>query len=110
MLTGANGTLSAPISGFAGGAGAPLRARAAGLVSPSMRDALFALAPLLPAVAEFGSYSKDFLGLVWPARFAAAQKLERGVRKPGCTYDATFGFPCSAEEKAREAKRSADEP
>jgi hypothetical protein len=108
VLTGANGTLSAPISGFAGETGAPLRARAAGLVSPRMRDALFGLAPLLPAVAEFGSYSKDFLGLIWPERFAAGQKLEHGVRKPGCEFDAEFGFPCSAEERAREAKRFAE--
>jgi hypothetical protein len=110
VFIGANGTLSAPISGFAGEPGAPLRARAAGLVSPPMRDALFALAPLLPAVAEFGSYSKDFLGLVWPERFAAAQRLERGVQEPGCVFDAEFGFPCSDEEKAREAKRFAEPP
>ena len=105
MLTGANGTLSAPISGFAGETGAPLRVRAAGLVSPPMRDALFAVGPLLPAVAEFGSYSKDFLGLIWPGRFSAAQKLERGVRKPGCDFDATFGFPCDASARERENKR-----
>lgn len=109
ILTGRNGALSAPISAFAGEVGAPLRARAAGLVTSGMRDALFALAPLLPAVAEFGSYTKDFLGLVWPERFSAGQKLERGVRKPGCDFEAGFGYPCSAEERAREAKRF-DEP
>ena len=108
VLTGANGTLSAPISGFAGESGAPLRARAAGLVSPGMRDALFALAPILPAVAEFGSYSRDFLGLVWPERFSGAQKLQRGVRKPGCDFDATFDFPCDADARRREEKRFAD--
>jgi hypothetical protein len=104
VLTGANGTLSAPISGFSGETAAPLRARAAGLVSPPMRDALFAVAPLLPAVAEFGSYSKDFLGLVWPERFSAAQKVERGVRKPGCDFDAGFGFPCDAAALVREGR------
>ena len=108
VLTGANGTLSAPISGFAGESGVPVRARAAGLVSPSMRDALFALAPLLPTVAEFGSYSKDFLGLVWPDRFSKPESLRKGERKPGCAFDAEFGFPCSAEEAAREAKRFAE--
>ncbi len=107
VLTGANGTLSAPISGFAGETGASLRARAAGLVSPRMRDALFALGPLLPAVAEFGSFSKDFLGLIWPERFASDQKLLRGERKRGCDFDAGFGFPCSPEERAREEKRFA---
>ncbi|MFI5120605.1 MAG: hypothetical protein ACHQM4_09340 [Thermoanaerobaculia bacterium] len=110
VLTGAIGTLSAPISGFGGESGAPLRARAAGLVSPGMRDALFALAPVLPAVAEFGSYSKDFLGLVWPERFSGAQKLQRGVRKPGCEFDATFGFPCDAAARLREERRFADAP
>lgn len=105
VFTGANGTLSAPISGFAGETGGSLRERAAALVSPGMRDALFALAPLLPAVVEFGSYGRDFLGLVWPERFSAGQELVRGVRKPGCDFDATFGYPCSAEEKAREERR-----
>ena len=105
VLTGANGTLSAAISGFAGESGAPLRARASGLATPGMRDALFALAPVLPAVAEFGSYSKDFLGLVWPERFSGAQKLQRGIRKPGCDFDATFGYPCDAVARRREEKR-----
>ena len=108
VLTGANGTLSAPISGFAGPPAAPLRARADGLVSPGMREALFALAPLLPAVAEFGSYTADFLGLVWPERFSGAQKLRRGVRKPGCDFDATFGYPCDADARRREEKQFAD--
>lgn len=110
VLTGANGTLASPISGFAGESGPPLRARAAGLVSPGMRDALFALAPTLPAVAEFGSYSKDFLGLVWPREFAKAQALKRGERTRGCDFDATFGFPCDAEARRREEKRFADAP
>lgn len=73
-----------------------------------MRDALFALGPLVPSVAEFGSYSKDFLGLVWPERFSAPQKLMRGVRKAGCAFDATFGFPCTDAERAREARRFAE--
>ena len=110
MLTGANGTLSAPISGFAGGSGALLRARAADLASPGMRDALFALAPILPSVAEFGSYSGDFLGLTWPGRFTKSQSLRRGERGRGCDFDATFGFPCDAAARRREEKRFADAP
>lgn len=105
VLTGANGSFGAPISAFAGPAD---REKAAALVSPGMRDALFALAPLLPTVAEFGSYGKDFLGLVWPERFSAPQKLVRGERKRGCDFDATFGFPCSPEERTRETKRFAE--
>jgi hypothetical protein len=108
VLTGANGTLAAPISGFAGELGASLRERAAGLVSPGMRDALFGLAPILSAVAEFGSYSNDFLGLVWPQRFTKPQSLRKGVRKPGCDFDATFGFPCDADARRREEQRFAD--
>jgi hypothetical protein len=110
LLTGARGTLSAPISGFAGDSGAPLRARAASLVSPGMRDALFRLAPLLPAVAEFGSYSKDFLGLIWPVAFTKAQALLKGQRSKGCAFDATFGFPCDAEARGREERRFAGAP
>ena len=83
----------------------PMPDAAAALVSPGLRDALFGLAPLLPAVAEFGSYSKDFLALVWPEKFSSAQKLVRGERKPGCAFDATFGFPCSEDEKIRESRR-----
>ena len=107
VLTGANRTLSAPISGFAGESGAPLRARAAALVSPGFRDALFGLAPLLPAVAEFGSYGKDFLALVWPERFTRSQSLRKGERAKGCDFDATFGFPCDAGARERENKRFA---
>jgi hypothetical protein len=108
VLTGANGALGTPISAFSGADAALLRGRAAALVSPGMRDALFSVAPLLPAFAEFGSYTKDFLALVWPDRFAAPQKLVRGERGPGCAFDAAFGFPCSPEEETREAKRFPD--
>ncbi len=61
--------------------------------------------PILPAVAEFGSYSKDFLGLIWPERFAKPQTLERGERTKGCDFDATFGYPCDAEARRREESR-----
>jgi hypothetical protein len=108
VFTGSGGTFATGFSSFAGERAAASREKAASLVSPGLRDALFGLAPLLPAVAEFGSYSKDFLGLVWPEKFSAAQKLVRGERKPGCAFDATFGFPCSEEEKSRESKRFAE--
>ena len=108
VFTGENGSFGSPISAFAGSTAPPLRERAAALVSPGMRDALFGLAPLLPTVAEFGSYRRDFLALVWPDRFSAPQKLERGVRKPGCDFDADFGFPCSPEDRQREGRRFAD--
>ena len=107
IFSGANGTFGAPLSAFVGAQAAPAREKAAALVSPGMRDALFALAPTLPAVLEFGSYGNDFLALVWPEKFSAPRKLVQGERRPGCAFDAEFGFPCSEEEKAREAKRFA---
>ena len=110
IFSGANGTFGAPLSAFVGAQAAPARERAAALVSPGMRDALFALAPTLPAVLEFGSYGNDFLALVWPEKFSAPRKLVQGERRPGCAFDAEFGFPCSEEEKAREAKRFAALP
>ena len=108
VLTGAIGSLAAPISAFAGGPGAPLRERAAALVSPAMRDALFGVAPILPAVAEFGSYTNDFLGLVWPERFTKLRSLQRGERTKGCDFDATFGYPCDSDARRREKTRFAD--
>jgi len=105
VFSGPSGAFGAGLSEFAGERAAATREKAAALVSPGMRDALFAASPLLPAVAEFGSYSKDFLGLVWPERFSAPQKFERGARKPGCDFDATFGFPCDAKARASEDKR-----
>jgi hypothetical protein len=107
VFTGAGGSVASGLGAFAGTQAASQRERVAALVSPGMRNALFALAPILPAVAEFGSYGSDFLALVWPDRFAKPMDLRKGERKPGCAIDAEFGFPCTAEEKAREAKRFA---
>jgi hypothetical protein len=105
VFEGKNGTLAAGFSAFSGERAAKTRERAATLVSPAMRDALFGVAPILPAVAEFGSYTVDFLGLVWPERFNKQQSLRRGKRTKGCDFDATFGYPCDAEAKRREEKR-----
>jgi hypothetical protein len=108
VLTGRNGTLAAGFSALSDERAASLRERAASLVSPTMQESLFGLAPLLPAVAEFGSYSKDFLGLVWPERFAKPQSLRRGERTRGCDFDATFGYPCDAGARRQEEQRFAD--
>jgi hypothetical protein len=105
VFTGSAGTTSTGFSEYAGPRAAAAREKAAALVSPAFRDTLFGLAPLLPTFAEFGSYSKDFLGLIWPEHFSAAQKLQRGVPKPGCDFDATFGFPCDPRTREREDKR-----
>ena len=108
VFEGKSGTLSAGFSAFSDGRAAKTRARAASLVSPAMRDALFGVAPVLPIVAEFGSYTKDFLGLVWPERFIQPQSLRRGERTKGCDFDATFGYPCDADARRREEWRFAD--
>lgn len=105
IFSGRDGSYAAGFSAFGDEGAAKARERAAGLVSPAFRDALFSLAPLLPAVAEFGSYAKDFLGLVWPEHFTKRQSLRKGERAKGCDFDAGFGYPCSALERAREDKR-----
>jgi len=108
VLEGRNGMLAAGFSAFSDERAAKTRERATSLVSPAMRDALFGVASVLPAVAEFGSYTKDFLGLVWPERFTKPQSLRRGKRTKGCDFDATFGYPCDADALRREEKRFAD--
>lgn len=105
VLEGKGGTLAAGFSAFSDERAAKTREQAASLVSPAMRDALFGVAPILPAVSEFGSYTKDFLGLVWPERFAKQQSLKKGERTKGCDFDATFGYPCDADARRREEKR-----
>ncbi len=107
IFSGRDGSFAAGFSEFGDEGAAKARRRATGLVSPAFRDALFGLAPLLPAVAEFGSYTSDFLGLVWPDRFTKRQSLRKGERVQGCDFDAGFGFPCTPEERAREKKRFA---
>jgi len=108
VLEGKSDTLATGFSAFSDERAAKTRERAASLVSPAMRDALFGVAPILPAVAEFGSYTKDFLGLVWPERFTKQQSLRKGERTKGCDFDATFGYPCDADARRREEQRFAD--
>jgi hypothetical protein len=105
VFAGSNGSIATGFGAFSDERAVQTRTRAAALVSPAFRDALFGLAPLLPAVAEFGSYAKDFLGLVWPERFTSPQSLRKGERTKGCDFDATFGFPCDARAREREDKR-----
>lgn len=105
VFLGAGGSFVSGLSAFSGEGGKAARAKAEVLVTEAMKKSLFALAPILPAVAEFGSYQEDFLALVWPERFKERQSLRRGKRTAGCDFDAGFGFPCSAAERERERKR-----
>lgn len=103
VLEGARGRLAAPLSAFSGEGGAALRRRAASLVSPAFLADLEGLAPALP-IADLAFYSEDFLALLAPslARPAGATP-PRVPRMPGCAFDATFGWPCDADELRREA-------
>jgi hypothetical protein len=105
VFSGKNGSLAAPLSAFSGTGSAALRDRGAALVSPGMKKRLCDLGPLLTFAAEFGSYTGDFLGLLWPEVFARPLGLRRGTRTRGCDFDAGFGHPCTAAEREREERR-----
>ena len=110
VFAGRNGTLPAGLSAFSGEGAGGLRARGAALVSPPMRQQLFGLAPILPWAAEFGSFTGDFLGLIWPEAFTTPRALRRAARSRGCDFDAAFGYPCSPSEHEREEKRFGSGP
>jgi len=74
-------------------------------VPEGLRAALFDLAPVLPMLTEFGSYTNDFLGLLWPERFRVKQLPTKGKRVGGCDFDSGFGYPCDAAEREKEMKR-----
>ncbi len=42
-----------------------------------------------------------------PSGSRGPRSSRAGVRKPGCDFDATFGYPCDAEARRREEKRFA---
>ncbi len=109
VLAGQNGRFAAPISAFAGETGAATRDRAAALVSAPMKKRLHDLAPVLPYVAEFGSYTDDFLGLLWPETFRRPTALRHGKRARGCDFDAGFSHPCRPQDREREEKRFSGE-
>ena len=108
LWTGAGGSFASGLSAFSGEASKATRGKVSGLVTERMKKSLFELAPILPAVAEFGSYQGDFLGLVWPERFPERSSLRRGKRTAGCDFDATFGYLCDAAEREKERKRFAN--
>jgi hypothetical protein len=105
LFAGKGETVAAGLSAFAGEGGAALRERGAALVSSGMKKRLLDLAPILTWAAEFGSFTGDFLGLIWPEAFRHPQELRRGTRTRGCDFDAGFGHPCTAAEREREEKR-----
>jgi len=110
LWKGANGRVASRMSQFSGEAARAARHEVAALVSPAFKEHLFSLAEIFPLMAEFGSYTNDFLGLVWPGPFRRPAKIRRGTRTRGCDFDALFGHPCTAVEREREEKRLGPDP
>ncbi len=102
VLSGSRGRLAAPLSGFFGSEGPALRRRASEVASPALLGRLKGLAPALP-VDDLAFYSEDFLALLDPglARHGKGAR-PAAPRLPGCAFDATFGYPCTADESRRE--------
>jgi hypothetical protein len=101
VLTGSRGRLAAPLSAFAGDEGPALRRRAAGLVSPPFLAQLRGLAPALP-ITDLAFYSEDFLAFLDPSLVRPATGQPAAPRLPGCAFEETFGYPCTADERRRE--------
>ncbi|MBK9966701.1 MAG: hypothetical protein IPP07_18200 [Holophagales bacterium] len=101
VLEGSRGRFAAPLSAFSGKDAASLRRRVAAVVSPGFLARLKGLAPALP-ISDLEFYSEDFLALFEPVLARPPGPAFAGGRLPGCTFDATFGFPCTPEERRRE--------
>ncbi len=101
VLEGSRGRLAAPLSAFSGEGAAVLKRRAAGLVSPAFLARLAGLAPAL-GVPDLAFYADDFLALLDPAFSRPQGPGLTAPRLPGCAFDESFGYPCTADEKRRE--------
>ena len=106
LFEGKNGRGDASMASFSRKGAPALRARLASLVSENLMKVLFEASHCFNRVAELSSYQDDFLGLVWPERFRqSSARTLGGSRGPGCTFDASFGFPCSDRESRQEELR-----
>lgn len=101
VLEGARGRLAAPLSAFSGDEAAALKRRASSVVSPAFLRRLRGLAPALP-IADLAFYSEDFLALLDPALARPRGPSLVAPRGPGCAFDASFGWPCTPDERRRE--------
>ena len=102
VLSGSRGRLAAPLSAFSREEGPALRREAAALVSPALRERLAGLAPAL-AIDDLAFYAEDFLALIDPSLSRPTNRARVAApRVPGCAWDATFGWPCTADESRRE--------
>lgn len=101
VLEGTRGRLAAPLSEFSGDEAAALRRRASSVVSPAFLRRLRGLAPALP-IDDLAFYSEDFLALLDPALARRKGPSLVAPRRPGCAFDAGFGWPCTPDERRRE--------
>lgn len=102
VLSGARGRLAAPLSEFFGDGASALRERAAGVATPAFLERLRGLAPALQ-LEDLAFYSEDFLALLDPdLSRPAGIRAPSAPRRPGCDFDAGFGYPCTADERRRE--------
>jgi len=101
VLDGSRGRFAAPLSAFSGKDASSLKRRAAQIVSPVFLAQLEGLAPALP-IADLAFYSEDFLALLDPSLARPPGPALAGPRLPGCAFDASFGYPCTADERRRE--------
>jgi len=101
ILEGTRGRLAAPLSAFSREEAAALKRRAASVVSPAFLRRLRGLAPALP-IADLAFYSEDFLALLDPALARPKGPALVAPRRPGCAFDAGFGWPCTPDERRRE--------
>ena len=101
VLKGSRGTFAAPLSAFSGKDASSFRRRAAKVVSSEFLARLGGLAPALP-IADLAFYSEDFLALLDPALARPPGPDLVGPRLSGCAFDASFAFPCTADERRRE--------
>jgi hypothetical protein len=101
VLDGSRGRLAAPLSAFSGKDASSLKRRAAEVVTPGFLARLKGLAPALP-IADLEFYAEDFLALLDPSLARPPGPALAGPRLPGCAFDTSFGFPCTADERRRE--------
>lgn len=105
LFVGVKGRVGVAMSRLSGDQGPRLREKLRGVMSEPMQKELLGLSSLFARSIEFTAYSGDFLGVLWPGSFVVKNTL--GVRRPGCAFDAAFGYPCSEAERGREAFRFA---
>lgn len=106
LFESAGGKVSTSLGRFAETEAPALRARVLAIVPEELKRNLLLLEPAFAVCTEFSAYGPDFLGLLWPGRFAEAKApTPRGQRTRGCDFDSTFGFPCGPDERRREDAR-----